>query len=60
MYRVNVTNCHAWAERVMGVKITQDQGDFYASVKKKADADFIRLVNQRTAECVTVKKLFGT
>lgn len=43
----------------MGAKVTQYQGDYFASVKKKADADFIRLVNQRAAECVTVKKLFG-
>lgn len=59
MYRVNVQNCHLWAERVMGAKITLAEGVYYASVKKKADADFIRQVNERAAECVTVKKLFG-
>lgn len=59
MYRVNANNVHDWAARVMGAKITLAEGVHYAIVRKKADADFIRQVNDRAAECVTVKQIFG-
>lgn len=59
MYRVNANNVHGWAARVMGAKITMAEGVYYASVRRKADADFIMQVNERAAECVTVKQIFG-